>query len=424
MSELNVRKRGTKWEYRFESARIDGKRRQISKGGFRTKKECLEAGTNALNQYNQAGSVFEPSEISVADYLDYWFDNYCKVNLKYGTQVQYSHIIKKHLKPSLGKFKLKTLTPSTLQSYANGLRLDGYSKSYISGILTVMKTALSYAVEPMQYISVNPMLMIRHPKVERQSKELSVVDPNIWLRIITRFPEGSRYYIPLMIGYHCGLRISETFALTWDDIDLEKRTLSVNKQVIKRNFGADIRKETGEKRKRLEHSMWYLSTTKTLSSNRTVKFDSALYLALKKEKIRQAENEMKYGEYYTIHTLKMETDEKGRPTMRIVPSHKSDGSILPRIRLICVTENGCYTSTDTFKCCCRTIHREIYPGFSYHALRHTHATILIENGADVKNVQARLGHSSVTTTMQTYVHDTDKMTEHSISILEKILVHQ
>ena len=50
------------------------------------------------------------------------------------------------------------------------------------------------------------------------------------------------YYIPLMIGFYTGLRISETFALTWNDIDFEKKTLTVNKQMVKRNFGADARK--------------------------------------------------------------------------------------------------------------------------------------------------------------------------------------
>ena len=58
-------------------------------------------------------------------------------------------------------------------------------------------------------------------------------------------------------------------------------------------------------------------------------------------------------------------------------------------------------------------------GFDYHSLRHTHATMLIEGGAYVKNVQARLGHSDITTTLQTYVHNTDKMGEESVAFFEK-----
>lgn len=71
-----------------------------------------------------------------------------------------------------------------------------------------------------------------------------------WQQIIDRFPPDSRFHIPLMIGFYTGLRISETFALTWDDIDLDNRTISVNKQIVKRNFGADVRKVVEQKGKK------------------------------------------------------------------------------------------------------------------------------------------------------------------------------
>ena len=58
--------------------------------------------------------------------------------------------------------------------------------------------------------------------------------------------------------------------------------------------------------------------------------------------------------------------------------------------------------------------------FDYHRLRHTHATLLIESGADVKNVQTRLGHTNIETTLQTYVHDTEKMAGRSVDLFEKI----
>ncbi len=58
--------------------------------------------------------------------------------------------------------------------------------------------------------------------------------------------------------------------------------------------------------------------------------------------------------------------------------------------------------------------------FDYHSLRHTHATMLIEAGANVKNVQLRLGHTDIRTTLQTYVHDTEKMGTQSVELFEKI----
>ena len=87
MGELRTRKRGKKWEWSFEGARINGKRQPISKGGYLTKAEAIAAGTQAKAEYDSAGRVFRPAEISVADYLDYWYENYVMRNLSYNTQI-------------------------------------------------------------------------------------------------------------------------------------------------------------------------------------------------------------------------------------------------------------------------------------------------------------------------------------------------
>ena len=118
------------------------------------------------------------------------------------------------------------------------------------------------------------------------------------------------------------------------------------------------------------------------STNRAP-FGKTLYSALKTEYTAQKKNKLKYGDYYTIH--------------------------------------GQYTSTDSFKYCSRIIHNELGLAFDYHPLRHTtHATMLIEAGANVKDVQTRLGHTNITTTLQTYVHDTEKMGEQSVELFESI----
>ncbi len=119
-----------------------------------------------------------------------------------------------------------------------------------------------------------------------------------------------------MIGFYTGLRISETFGLTWDDIDLDNCTISINKQIVKRNFGADVRKAVEQKGKKELKSSWYFETPKTSASIRTVKFGDTLYRALKAEQVRQSKNELKYGEYYTVHLIKPEQDEKGNEIRR------------------------------------------------------------------------------------------------------------
>lgn len=70
MSTLNVTKRGDKWQYRFEAASVDGKRKRVSKSGFKTKKEAVEAGTRALAEYNESGQAFQHFRCGLSGQLD------------------------------------------------------------------------------------------------------------------------------------------------------------------------------------------------------------------------------------------------------------------------------------------------------------------------------------------------------------------
>ena len=87
---------------------------------------------------------------------------------------------------------------------------------------------------------------------------------------------------------------------------------------------------------------------------------------------------------------------------------------------ICTKENGKQITIDSYKYLSRVVNYEFGIKFSMHSLRHTHATLLLEQGANIKDIQRRLGHSKLSTTMDTYSHVTANMRNSTVSIFEKI----
>ena len=435
MAKLNIRNRNKNkldkegkpkapnWEYRFEAAKIDGKRKSISKAGFKTKKEAEIAGTKAMAEYNNAGLKFEPSDMSFADYLDYWFDNYVKMSCKYSTQLNYSHIIDNHLKPALGMYKLRSLTPLIIQEYVNQKFIAGLKKNTLSGIMGVLSGSLKYAVVPAKLLQSSPAEYVKYPKLSAERSEVNrtIISVDDFNRMMERFPKGSPYRYALLIGFYTGLRIGEVYALTWDDIDFKEKTLDVNKLVYKRNYGVDIREVMKQKGKREEKSAWYFGDTKTAASVRKIKIGETLINELREYRKMQLEYQMQYGEYYTQIYKKEEKDEKGNTIYRLIDVEKTVPVSLPLANLIMRKENGEFSSSDSFKYAARIIHYELNIKFNFHSLRHTHATKLIESGVSPKAVQARLGHENIETTLQTYVHNTESMEQNAVDIFENVV---
>lgn len=435
MAKLNIRNRNKdkvdkegkakapNWEYRFEAAKIDGKRKHISKAGFRTKKEAEVAGAKAMAEYNNAGLKFEPSEMSFADYLDYWFDNYVKTSCKYNTQLAYNQIIEGHLKPAFGMYKLKSLTPMMIQEYVNQKFTNGLKKSTLTNIISVMSGSLKYAVVPAKLLQSSPAEYVKYPKVssDRAETNRTIISVDDFNRMLERFEKGNPFRYALLIGFYTGLRIGEAFALTWDDIDFNESTVDVNKLVYKRNYGVDVRQVMKEKGKREEKSAWYFGDTKTASSVRKLKIGDTLLSELREYKKMQLKNQLMYGEYYTQIFKKEEKDEKGNTIYRLIEVEKSIPVTLPQANLIMRKENGQYSSTDSFKYASKVIHYDLGIKFNFHSLRHTHATKLIESGVSPKAVQERLGHENIETTLQTYVHNTEVMEQEAVDVFESVV---
>jgi integrase len=400
--EGHVRKRGEKWYYSFEASNVEGKRKRIERVGGRTKKEAEAALRLALQEYNNAGLHFEPSDISVSDYMDYWYKNYVELNCKYNTRIGYRMIIEKHVKPTIGNYKLKALIPPVLQEFVNNKYITGYSKSHITNMMTVLSGSFSYAVYPCKFIKENPMQYVKYPRYDQKKVDIdnSIISRIDFQLIIERFPINTPYYAPLMIGYYTGCRIGEVMALTWDDINLDTGMISINKILYKREKD------------------WYFGTTKTKSSERTVEIGETLISTLKKVRIKQLENNFTYGAHYlSQYEFKERINNEELRHIYTLPT------IIPtemrKIDFVCTKENGEMVTPETFKYASRVIHYSMGITFNFHALRHTHATTLIENGAGIKDVQERLGHAFVQTTLDKYTHTTKKSSKQTVEIYEK-----
>lgn len=376
----SVRKRGSTWSYYFDLGVIDGKRKRKEKGGFRTKAEAEKELRKAMKEYEEEGRIFTASKISFSDYLDYWLENYVKINCKYYTIEYYKRSIKNHIKPFFKDKLLKQISPSDLQAFLNSKMINGMSRNSISNFYGILSGALKYAVYPLGYIKENPALYVSMPKENekpKKSDDLKIITLEQFNKILERFPEGSNFYIPLQVAFNTGLRGGEVCALQWDNLDLENKTLTVEHTLVSKGKG-----------------IFELGTPKTKSSYRTIKIGDTLVNILKKHRLYQKKNKLEYGQYYTDSNY------------------------------VCTKENGEPITTNALKYLSRIVNYELKINFNFHSLRHTHATMLLENGANPKDIQKRLGHSRISTTLDTYSHVTNKMESETVDIMEKIICHQ
>lgn len=137
------------------------------------------------------------------------------------------------------------------------------------------------------------------------------------------------------------------------------------------------------------------------------------------------ENRLKYGQHFIQQYEVEEVDERTNKKLRRIYSIplSIDAGIAQPINMVCTKENGDIVTPETFKYASRVIHYGLGIEFNFHSLRHTHATTLIENGANFKDVQARLGHANIETTLGTYTHATEKMAKQSVDIFENAVNH-
>lgn len=368
----HTRKHGAGWQYtiELEPDPATGKRRQKSKGGFKTKKECEQAMNKLIAELDR-GDYFETSNMILRDYLSYWTINYVNANVAPSTLTRYKLSIS-DINSYLGNIPLSKLKPSHIQDLYSKLISDKQqSKSTVLKTHRTLSLSLKHAIN-WQLIASNPCNNVQPPRPNIVLMKIwNTEAANNFLKLI----RSESIYIPVLIALQTGLREGEISALKWEDINLEDKTLSV-KHSLQRINGKLSLKEP-----------------KTRKSRRTIALMDSTIVALKEYKKRQLIYKLSLGEDY-INEGFVCTWNDGRPFDPLYISKKF-------VKLIKKYE---------------------FPRIRFHDLRHTHATMLLQQGINPKIVSERLGHSTISITLDTYSHVLPNMQKEAVEKLEKLFL--
>ena len=356
----------------------DGKRIRERKQGFRTKKDAEKWCTEMLNRKHKGYIAPKESNIKFKDFVIKWFDEYKQNTLSVNTRANYKSRINTHIIPKLGHLKLDKITNIVVQDFYNTLINEGQKPSSAKKILETLNNCLRYAYKNKLIFNLPvdiDTISIEKPKINFWNKE----QVNFFLNEI----KDTYLYTPVFIELLVGLRIGELCGLRWCDINLKEKYLIVSNQVLN---------------DKTSKQLIFTDKLKTSTSYRKITLPQVLVDYLKSIKGNALDTDFvilnREGKMCSPRNLSM-----------------NFSNIVKKFTL---SSKDLVDSKKKFK------NYMQLPQITFHGLRHTHATLLIFNGENVKVVSERLGHKSITETLDTYTHVMDDMKNNTADLLDNI----
>lgn len=349
------------------SAQVSVQGKRISKY-FKTQREGLDWLQEMRNQV-QAGLTMTGAQMSLSEYLDQWLGT-IRGSVRPKTLLQYTQIVHGHIIPMLGKIKLKDLRPDQIQALYNMKMDTGTSARTVILIHAVLHKALKQALK-MGIIGRNPADAVTRPRFRR--KEMRTLS-DAQVRSFLSFAEGSRFKVLYWLAVTTGLRQGELLGLKWSDMDWTNRRLRIVRQL-----------------QRLPGSLVF-SEPKSAAGRRVIALGAATLEKLQHQQDLQSEERRNAGESWKENDL-IFPSPLGTP---MDPSNLYHG----------------------FKALLKAAG---LPDIRFHDLRHTAATLMLQQGVHPKVVQERLGHSDITLTLNTYSHVLPAMQEEAAEKLDTLL---
>ena len=360
---------------------------------FGSRKELYDRNLSELKRKLNTAIYDDKNGNSVIDNsvtLSQWFESWMEIHkyniIRNNTKSYYTQVFKKHIEPTLGKRKIKDITQLNIKSLLKDLDQKGYQYETKNKVRVMLLDMFDKAMID-NYVLKNPCKGIKIVRDEKKD-----------MRVLTREEQteffecckGTFYDNLFIVAISTGLRQGELCALTWDDIDLEKKEISITKTLLYQKLEGDSKKE------------FHINPPKTKTSKRKVPINKQCEMALKKQ----------YIQHNNIMAKKSSKPLEGFENLLFTTKFGTpicDQIMIDAIKRIVDEINLCKDELEQFEL------------FSSHCFRHTFATRCFEISISPKTVQTYLGHASLQMTMDLYTSVLDTHKQEEMKKLEGIM---